>query len=387
MNFEGRTRLGVSGLDGEDQQRLDQWLDVARSFDTSELERRVSEVYPQRRSRHVRQLVGSIKMAAESARARKSARWRWSSVAVAAGLALFIGSGGYAYTAGWWTGSGDQGAHASGRASLRQVVGKVVATRHDGKNQVVGQDTAFRAGDEISTAARAFASLEGEVARVELSGATTLQLHRLERSTEVFHLKSGRVDVSVPEVPELEREVKVTTADVVVTVHGTIFSVEVQQGEVGPVTNVEVSRGLVSVERNQQRVMLSAGQRWSSLHPEQTRSRTEANAESPEAVPAEVPAQPETPAQPEALALQSRSTEARLKPRPVPVRPVPVAPTPSDLAEQNALFEQALRLRDRGDDRGAVVRLERLLGQYPTSPLRTTAQVELSNARKRLQGQ
>lgn len=384
MNFGGRTRLGAPGLDGEEQQRLDEWLDVARSFDTSELEQRGSEVYPQRRSRHVRQLVGSIKLAAESARARKSARWRWSSVAAAAVLALFIGSGGYAYTAGWLASPDAQSAHASGGANLRQVAGKVTATRHDGKNQVVGQDAAVRAGDEISTAARAFASLEGEVARVELSGATTLRLQRLERNTEVFHLKSGRVDVSVPELPGLEREVQVTTEDVVVTVHGTIFSVEVQQGEAGPVTNVEVSRGLVSVQKDRQRVMLSAGQRWSSLQPEQAGPRVETTADAPEAPQPEA-LQPEAPP-PQPGAAQLRASDVRAKLGPAPVRPAPAATPSSDLAEQNALFERALASRDRGDDRAAIVRLERLLSQYPTSPLRATAQVELRNARKRVQG-
>jgi outer membrane protein assembly factor BamD (BamD/ComL family) len=54
------------------------------------------------------------------------------------------------------------------------------------------------------------------------------------------------------------------------------------------------------------------------------------------------------------------------------------------LAEQNRLFELAMRARDRGDDREAIQQLRQLLNAHPDSPLKSTAQVELSQAARRL---
>jgi hypothetical protein len=266
-------------------------------------------------------------------------------------------------------------------ANLRQVVGKVIATRPGGQNRVVGADTPMVVGDELSTAAEAFASLEVGKARVDLSAATTLQLSELDTATQRFYLQAGRVDVSVPRVPGEPRLVQVTTADAKVTVHGTVFSVEVRQDEAGPVTTVGVTRGLVGVERKaafgtlQSEVLLHPGETWNSRSGQVSSALGAVKgprlASGTKARGASKATAPETrEVRDEAVSSASDPAEARRA---------------SDLAEQNRLFELAMRARDRGDDERAAQVLKQLLGAHPDSPLKATAQAELARANRRLE--
>lgn len=396
-------------LASRDNERLDWWLDAARNADLSEFERgsvsgqsasgqsvsgqsvsgqsasgqsasgqsasgQQRTAQSQRRAAHIQQLSDVIS-AASAQRTRGVSRRLWV-FAAAAGLALVTG----ALALGMWsardTGAVAVASEAEGEtASLRQVFGKVIATQADGKNRVIGPDTHVHRGDEISTTAEAFASLEAGAARVDLSSATTLQLEELEPETQVFRLNAGRVDVSVPKVPGRNRLVKVTTENAIVTVHGTVFSVEVRHEDRKPITTVGVTRGLVSVDLAGERVMLGAGESWNSR-----------DGRSAEQVP--------PPVNPVAEA-SVELTEETVVPRARVVRRVPAAPasvqaskaSASDLAEQNRLFGQALRARDQGDDAAAIAHLRQLLGEYPGSPLRTTAQAELGSAKKRLEAE
>ncbi len=358
----------MRGLTSRDQERLDWWLDAARSADLAQLEAEQSSDYPQRRARHVRALAGAIKSAPERQVERASRRF-WT-FAAAAGIALAASATGLH---AWLGDEPTTVAVDDDSASLRRVVGKVIATSTDGSNAIVGEDARIAPGTEVSTAGQASASLDADRARVDLSSATTLRLAQLDPATQVFDLEVGRVDVSVPKVPGEPRIIRVRTSDTIVTVHGTVFSVEVNQVDDKPITTVGVTRGLVSVKHAGVEVMLRPGDTWNSavgMNPAQT-----------------VEANPDATEQTDAADKDEGASAAAddVAPKVVVRASRPKAPAvSSDLAEQNRLFSQALRARDGGDDKRAVATLERLLSSYPNSPLRTTAQTELAAAKKRL---
>jgi hypothetical protein len=384
------------GLTSRDQERLDWWLDAARSADLSPLETEQDTEYPQRRARRIRSLAAAIKTAPEKQVARTSRRF-WT-FAAAAGIALAAS----ATSLHGWLSSGqlsdaqlsdaqlsnaqktdEQSDEASvtavddSAASLRQIVGKVIVTGVDGSNAVVSENTKVRPGAEISTAGQASVSLDADRARIDLSSATTLRLAQLDPLAQVFDLQVGRVDVSVPKVPGESRLIRVRTSDTVVTVHGTVFSVEVTQVDDKPITSVGVTRGLVSVERHGVSAVLRPGDRWSSLDGLRQNSAPidgdSANNNGVRPERGETTAKPASPAPRSDRLEPQRGRSLRAK-----------TAEASDLAEQNRLFSQALRSRDVGDDKVAVATLERLLASYPGSPLRSTARSELAAAKKRL---
>jgi FecR protein len=425
--------MGEEMMNWNDQQRLQGWLDAARKGqDVGEPEHSVGAPGSgvntdgvvqfgerQRRTRHLRALAELIRSA--PLQRLRSRRERWGAMGAAAAAVLALGLGGTALTG--WPGADPVAASESAEApneaalaNLRQVVGKVIATHPGGQNRVIGADTAVAPGDELSTAAEAFASLEAGKARVDLSAATTLRLTELDATTQVFHLQAGRIDISVPRIPGEQRLVRVTTADAKVTVHGTVFSVEVRQDETGPVTTVGVTRGLVAVERaagaNDGEVMLHPGESWNSRSGRLSRAAD--LPKGPAAGPSETGSSSEAggpasaskaPSKGRARATSRVNGVRTAEPGPSPVPETRGAlagnETPAEpgndvsdntarrtekgaLAEQNRLFELAMRARDRGDDRAAAQQLRQLLSAHPDSPLRSTAQVELSQANRRL---
>ncbi len=341
-----------------DREELEQWLDQVRDVDVDELQRIHAPQQQLARGAQLRNLSSLIREA--PARRRAERRNRIFAFAAAASVALAGSFAGFSS----WTASGDDQVAVVTDASLRQVFGKVLTTRPDGKTEVVSESTRVGGGDEISTTAEAFASLESGKARLDLSSATTVQLKEIADDAQTFHLQAGRVDVSVAKVPGNERLVKVTTTDSVVTVHGTVFSVEVGASDDGPVTRVGVTRGLVQVQNAGRSVMLRAGQRWSSLDAERRDVTT-----------------PEPRAEASGAESEVEPSTQATKPR----RPSSGTKT-SSLAKQNRLFSLGLRARDRGDDEAALTRFRELLAKYPDSPLRATVQSEMIAAKKRLQG-
>jgi hypothetical protein len=213
-----------------------------------------------------------------------------------------------------------------------------------------------------------------------------------------------------------DRKLQITTADTTVTVHGTVFSVEVQRTDLGLSTTVSVTRGLVAVDRKGTHVMLSPGHSWTSGDSQAQPTRPEPSA-------AIEPNTPVVNPTPNGSAVQSSSTSAGPASRSAVSRsglsrdsvprggavsrgsaaskqgkPAPrltseertdpassEADARSQLAEQNRLFEQAMHARDAGDDQVAATLLRQLLSKYPDSPLESTAVVELARARKRLE--
>lgn len=412
-----------------EQQRLQTWLDAARRGQDSALEAAsgagatgpagdgvVDFADRQRRARHVRALTELVRRAPlQRLRARRD---RWTLLGAAAAAVFALGVGGAALFGGS-DGSIANGAaggettqseiaslntkDATGEAegaprlsgNLRQVVGKVIATQPGGENRVVGPDTPVVAGDELSTAAEAFASLEAGKTRVDLSAATTVRLTQLDATTQTFFLQAGRVDISVPRVPGEQRLVQVTTADAKVTVHGTVFSVETKMDELGPVTTVGVTRGLVAVERvagsrvgEETSVMLHPGESWNSRAGRSTSVLGAVKAA--EADHATGAKRATRVARGARSAAPKSNTEVRALHEVESVSPpseseANSAKKPnSDLGEANRLFELAMRARDRGDERGAIQSLRQLLSAYPDSPLKGTAQTELTQATRRL---
>jgi hypothetical protein len=336
-----------------DRQQLEQWLAKARAVDVDELQRQHAAEQQFARAGQVRNLANTIRSA--PAKRRSEERARVFAFAVAASVLLVGGFAGWSVS-----NSSEQAAQIAfaDDANLRQVFGKVIATHTNGVAEIVSDSTRVRRGDEISTTAEASASVESGKARLDLSSATTVQLEELGQEAQTFRLKAGRVDVSVAKVPGKRRLVKVTTADSVVTVHGTVFSVEVENGDDGPTTKVAVTRGLVQVQKFGQAFMLHAGMSWDSSTvepPEQAKVEPDEQVEEKE---------------PEAKAIRN-----------------PASGATSSLRQQNRLFSVGLKARDRGDDKAALARFRQLLSKYPDSPLRATVQAEVNAAKKRLQAQ
>jgi hypothetical protein len=162
-------------------------------------------------------------------------------------------------------------------------------------------------------------------------------------------LEYGRVVVEVPRLSS-GVTVSVRTADALVTVHGTRFSVErwsaadANSGE----TRVSVTEGKVSVRHGEREILLGGGQSWSSREQAPAAQAAEQAARGDEGA-ADVPApSPET---------------ARTAPH-------------STLSAENELLEQAIEARRQGQSKQALERLDRLLTRHPASPLAEIARVE-----------
>jgi hypothetical protein len=191
----------------------------------------------------------------------------------------------------------------------------------------------------------------------------------LSDAREEVVVESGWVQAEVPKLAA-GHVFAVRTPDALVTVHGTLFSVEVTNA--GPtattVTKVAVTHGVVSVLHGDREVLLYAGMEWSSS--------------------GELPAS----VAPSAISPPSRaSVDQRRHGAPTATREVSAAPatrqvgtTPKaetrDLGNQNALFSEAKLARVRGDDARAVSLLNELVQRYPTSPLAEDARVETFRA-------
>jgi TolA-binding protein len=178
------------------------------------------------------------------------------------------------------------------------------------------------------------------------------------------------VDVEVPRLAQ-PVEFAVDTPDARVVVHGTRFRVQVEPGAApGSVTQVAVSRGIVSVQAGSKEVWLRAGERW----PAPALSEAEADAAAPEdraAVErgAEPPGlEPEPAAADDRPASPSRRPGARSR----ALR----QPTDHSLASENRAFAAAMAQRKAGQLGRALSELERWIARYPDSVLQQEARLE-----------
>jgi hypothetical protein len=294
--------------------------------------------------------------------------------AAAAGMILCVG-------AGYSLNAGSRPLVASHvEAQLRKVIGRVVVTAPSGDSQIVTSAARVAAGEEISTTAEGFASVElGDQTLVDLSGATTLKLDQIHRHQNSMFLRSGRVDLNVPRGDGQARLVRVSTPDASVSVLGTIFSVEVTERDEQSFTTVRVSRGSVAVTHGGLEHLLKSGEQWSSLPsaaqvvrspPAPSESRT-GSSELLQSGDASEQARPSG-------SLPSTRTSVSAE------KPAPPRVEPSNLAQQNELFERGLSARDRGDDEQAIRWFDRLTQEFPSSPLLPSARLEMQLAKKRL---
>ena len=200
--------------------------------------------------------------------------------------------------------------------------------------------------------------------RVQLSDTATLTLDAASRvgtelaaatapeaapTFEAVKLVRGRAHLQVRKLHGGQR-FHVLTPDADVQVRGTEFDVELRPGSV-PGTCVRVEEGLVAVVARGETQLVAAGQTWGC----------------PSEAPAAVVAAP--------APVRGRPTLAL----PAPERHTapPARPTPSDLREQNALFQQALKAERAGRSDDAARLYRHLLTRSPHGPLSAQARANL----------
>lgn len=320
----------------------------------------------ERRARVVSHLARTIR---ETNRERERAdrhRRVGALLALAAALVLLVG--------GLWRGLGAR--HAPAHASVRPSSAGVLVTRgSESRVPALGAEQALVPGDTVSTVADARASLRlASGVEAAVASSTRVTFSRATSGDEELELGIGEISLRVPALGERGR-FQVRTPDALVVVHGTAFVVRVTkraEGE-GTFTEVSVSEGKVSVERNGAQTFLTPGQSWSSQASEQ-----KATLLAP-------PPAPDEPVPPAPAAAPGPAPEPKKPTGTPPAKPAEVAAhDPSALAEQNRLFSAAAAARRSGDDRTSLGHLNQLLARYPGSPLAPEARVERFRALKRL---
>ena len=234
-----------------------------------------------------------------------------------------------------------QGAQVVGARSDRQIAhaGERVRTPVGG-----GALLAFKTGTRLT--------LEG-------SAELTLVEHG---ASEVLALDRGALRASVAKLTSGQRFI-VHTLDTEVEVHGTSFRVTVDRASddcaASSHTQVEVFEGVVSVRHGGVEYRITKGEHWP-----QACARTKASSEraSPSAN-IQQPSAADPEAGPGHVAMQATRTRT-------------LSSAQSSLSRQNDAFAAAVAARQAGDYAGAARGFEKLLSQFPSSPLRESAAVQ-----------
>jgi hypothetical protein len=243
-----------------------------------------------------------------------------------------------------------------------------VAAVVDGQAVPLGAGSRVSEGTELRTPAGAAAELDYDTGtRVTIAGATRVRLIE-QRASKRFAIEAGAFSAHVAKLGPSERFI-VATPDAEVEVRGTVFRVTVVPPDPacggGTPTRLEVTEGVVVLRREGVELSVAAGARWpqcaSAEPPPSVDRRWSTSAAPPAATAPTVPVTTRAP-----LPTSSpRSSE------------VPPSPSPeSSLAEQNDLFDTAMRGKRAGRTAEALARLERLRARYPAGPLAETAEVE-----------
>jgi hypothetical protein len=361
-----------SGAGGE--QSLERWLAPLRDLPEPTRNNHTAEAVQTRRAVQIQRLATLIgQVPQEQAKLRRRSQWRWgmfasAALAAAASTTFFLLN----------SPVNSRGAVAVQHAepsnvTLRHLSGQVVSTQQ-GRAKVLTQGAVLAAGDELSTTAEAYASLDVGPVRIDLTSATTVELVRAGQSDQAYRLRAGRVDISVPHLPGESRRVEVITPDSVVKVKGTVFSVEVDNSGNTSVTRVEVTRGSVGVESSGKVHVMNAGDSWASVTAAVDNHEAGESGEAGDSHGADDSRERQSPnsnVETRAETLGGGST----------VRP---SPERSSLKDQNQLFSRALHAQRRGNHRLAVQLYSSLLKRYPDSPLAPTARTELEQAQTHL---
>jgi hypothetical protein len=213
-----------------------------------------------------------------------------------------------------------------------------------------GHEAPLAPGDRVVDGAELRTPPTGE-ANLDFERGSRLAVHASSRVRLVhqaqdkrFALEEGSLRAKVAKLAPDERFV-VSTTDSEIEVRGTEFDVALVTpdpacGE-GTPTRVDVREGVVVVRHRGAEHRVEAGDHWPRCAP---------SAPAP-----------------------SSSIAA---PRVAPIAPRASAPPPSRLAEQNDLFQEALRRKRSGDGAGALETLDRLRTDYGDGPLAENVEVE-----------
>jgi ferric-dicitrate binding protein FerR (iron transport regulator) len=301
------------------------------------------EVVARREDAACQKLEASIEAVPQERRRRRIARIAiWAALPAAAALALVVG---------WPARTRPEPIAASTGAAaavavIEQTSGQVTVMAN-GKRRVPGQP--LEESDRIDTGASARAVLRlPSRARVVLEENTDLRLTRVQGPDERVDLGSGTARFDLPKLA-VGSSFSVVTPDARVTVVGTAFSVRTAPG----LTCVAVDRGQVVASGRQGQMTLGAGERWSSTG--------RVCDPAPEPMPVAPAARP------------------RLAPRPLASASAAPEPSAGPLARQNELYTAAVRARSQGRKEEARRLLNRLLAEYPDSPLAEVARRERRN--------
>ena len=294
----------------------------------------------------------AIARLAEALRARSRARRRErlrAPLLVAAALLLMSGGGFAIHRSHREPSRGTTARTATDLGRLAEPSGAVTALR-DGHVEAVAQGERLGEGTELRTSGVSEASLDFESGtHVTVGGASRVRLVE-QTARKRFALEAGSFSAKVAKLGAAERFV-VTTPDAEVEVRGTAFRVSLVPGDAscegGTPTRLEVTEGVVVVTHAGAQVRVAAGAHWPDC------------GASSAAQPVNAP--PSLPARAQAVAS---------------ARPLTRAAASSRLAEQNDLFDEAMRRKRAGDAAGAVNQLDRLLGTFPGGPLSEGASAE-----------
>lgn len=229
-----------------------------------------------------------------------------------------------------------------------------------------------KAGDAIATDSRQVARIRfADGTRMSAGQDSALSLLMVERGSQRVRLSSGSLDVTVPRPDPRVRKVAVVTPHAEVSVKGTVFRVEVSETADDAVTQVAVKRGVVLVRHDGGTTEVTAGHSWSSSSHAEAAAKEESVATS-ESYPGGVESAAVSP-RPTAHAAEDFSPEPSAgddSSDRAQAGSEPSAPPPSStLPEQNRLLERALSAEKGRDWDMALHVLNRLLADYPNSPL------------------
>ncbi len=230
-----------------------------------------------------------------------------------------------------------------------------------------GAPERLRVGDHVTSKSGLVSVVVATGTRLTLDQGADLGVVE-EGRAQVFALRAGNVRADVAKLHEGERFL-VRTSDTEVEVRGTSFRVE--HVDVPPDcrpdvhTRVIVSEGVVVVRHAGAEDRVKAGEVWPApcnVVPVATTLPA-----SPDPVPLAVPRSPSASAPPPSAPSSSASGER--------------APASgSKLAASNDLFTRAQAARREGDPRAAVGLYDKLLADYPSSPIVESATVERMRA-------
>ena len=300
-------------------------------------------------------VAAALRRVAEQKRQKRRTRKLLASLALAAG---FVGLG----VGAWYSLDNDAiVAQADTSVMVGGREGDVAIT--DDVGHVVEAVSALAEGYGVRTEQGSATLGFPSGASAKVSSKSSLKITRTRQSEAMF-LARGGVDVEVPKL-DPTRGFSVETPDARVTVHGTHFSVVVEQSAEGPHTRVQVTHGIVSVQQGGREVFLTAGQSWAAAGVEgPSTSSAAATAEPADGIDAGLDDDVD-----EALPAPADSDKRATR---VPRRHF----DSRELADQNRRFARAMEYKKSGDPREALRELGGVLKRYPGSPLSQEVRVE-----------